>query len=63
MRDYASGFNVDPRADAGIDGRQFDTRSQETQDQSGGAVSLFTEGDQEPQRDLDVPAFLRRVKF
>jgi cell division protein FtsZ len=62
-RDYASDFNVDPRAEAGFDAEQYKPRIQEPVHDDRESVSLFQETDQEPQRDLDVPAFLRRVKF
>jgi cell division protein FtsZ len=48
MRDYAEDFRVDPRAEV---------------ETAAGAPSLFEEHSEEPQRDLDVPAFLRRLKF
>jgi len=48
--DYAAAFTVDPRAEA------------ESLD-SPGSPPLFQDRSEEPQRDLDVPAFLRRLKF
>ena len=63
MRDYVSDFNVDPRAEAGMAMRPAEARIQEATSETRGSVSFFTEGEQEPQRDLDVPAFMRRVKF
>jgi len=62
-RDYASDFSVDPRAEAGVDARQLEPRDHKQGHDDPGSVSLFQEPDQEAQRDLDVPAFLRRVMF
>jgi hypothetical protein len=55
-------FNVDPRAEAGIETVSVEARPLTIVEETG-AASLFREPDQEPQRDLDVPAFLRRIKF
>jgi len=55
MRDYANEFRaeefrVDPRAETEAEAEPA-------------PPSLFEEREEEPQRDLDVPAFLRRLKF
>ena len=63
MRDYSSDFKVDPRAEAGVETSTFEPRIQEPVQEPAGSVPLFADSDGEPQRDLDVPAFLRRVKF
>jgi cell division protein FtsZ len=60
-------FRVDPRAEAGLDERGVADLVKEHGDRSAdaemGAPSLFAEPGDEPQRDLDVPAFLRRLRF
>jgi cell division protein FtsZ len=50
--DSSADFLVDPRAEAGIEAPEV-SQSQ----------SLFSASDEGEQRDLDVPAFLRRLKF
>lgn len=47
---YAEEFTVDPRAEAEVDDPLA-------------SPALFQDRSDEPQRDLDVPAFLRRLKF
>jgi cell division protein FtsZ len=61
--DRSDSFSVDPRAEAGIAASSAEARVQEPSVEGAGVSSLFTEPDPEPQRDLDVPAFLRRLKF
>ena len=60
-------FRVDPRAEAGLDERVAADLVKEHGDRAAdaemGAPSLFAEPGDEPQRDLDVPAFLRRLRF
>jgi cell division protein FtsZ len=51
-RDYASDFDGDLRGPVAVE-------DQEVQP----VASLFAEGDEEAQRDLDTPTFLRRLKF
>ncbi len=48
--EYEEAFSVDPRTEAGTE-------------EAEGSQSLFQDRNEEPQRDLDVPAFLRRLKF
>ena len=63
MRDFATDFRVDPRAEAGIEARPFTTRQPELEATEAPEPSLFNEPKEEEHRDLDVPAFLRRLRF
>jgi hypothetical protein len=56
-RDYAADFREAPSAET----RQFETRQELQSAQP--VSSLFQEGNEEQHRDLDVPAFLRRLQF
>jgi hypothetical protein len=51
-RDYAADFNESVRV-----------QSIQEEPSAQPAAALFAEGEQEQHRDLDVPAFLRRLKF
>ena len=61
-RETVSDFLVDPRAEAGVETVGMGPRPLESYDEHMAEPSLFVERE-EPQRDLDVPAFLRRLKF
>jgi hypothetical protein len=56
-RDYAA----DVREGRGFEAAQLETTGEEQS--APPASSLFQEGIEEQHRDLDVPAFLRRLKF
>ena len=63
VRDYVADFQVDPRAEAGVETRSIGVRQEEREAIAPPERSLFNEPKEEEQRDLDVPAFLRRLKF
>ena len=56
-RDYAGDF----REGATLEVRQFESASEQLT--AGPVSSLFQDGNEEQHRDLDVPAFLRRLQF
>ncbi|MFP5249408.1 MAG: cell division protein FtsZ, partial [Acidobacteriota bacterium] len=60
--DFNADFRVDPRAEAGLDNLVMRPEERPAETEMG-APSLFAEHNDEPQRDLDVPAFLRRLRF
>jgi cell division protein FtsZ len=62
-RDFAADFQVDPRAEAGVESRPVGVRLEEREPVGAPEPSLFSEPKEEEHRDLDVPAFLRRLKF
>ena len=63
VRDYVSDFRVDPRAEAGVEALPFVARPSEPEAAEAPEPSLFSEPKEEEHRDLDVPAFLRRLRF
>jgi hypothetical protein len=63
-RDYAADFSEAPRRAIEQNGAEQDITEQDMAEQlQGPEQSLFPEAAGEPERDLDVPTFMRRSKF
>ena len=63
-RDYAADFSEAPRRAIEQDRAEQDITEQDMAEQlQGPEQSLFPEAAGEPERDLDVPTFMRRLKF